>query len=590
MTPKIRISISHALGTLLVTLVFFGVLPNLVTAATYYVAPNGSDTNPGTSAASWKTFSKAHTVATSGDVVVFKNGTYPAYQSITKAGITWKSENPLGARFDGGFSPSLLKGEWKNIVTARETACGTRSVYIPLLTIRASNTIVDGISFRNSCGSGILIDQGAKNIVFKNNQVDWTFTRGMKIFPESSDIQLLNNIITRMSFNDQWHYYSKNPYSVNGSMGMHGANILVKGNIIAWGRGEISPSGSRNFTFEENIVVGNKNNLYPGPGLNNLIRNNLFYNPESVKNAGTHWETGYGFDNNWRMVTRNEQTASNLYKEYVSGLKNVVYYNNLIINSLVSFDGGHGNAGYVSETLGVYFGFNTVIAGSQHDKTLSFGFSQRDFGNPVITGLVENNIFDTRKRPATSIGAGYDGNDNLKFRNNIWPTSVPQNVKGPGDIYTNNPGLTNAVRLLDTLKIPGIGVADVDIDGLKAAMKLNDYRLAVNSPAINKATTTTTPNGVPIPLEPKSKDLVGSTRISTPDIGALEYGGIVAPTTPTNIPNSPVPSTVPSTQPQTWDLNNSGKVDIFDFSYLVKGFGSQFNALDITLFKLALLK
>jgi hypothetical protein len=57
---------------------------------------------------------------------------------------------------------------------------------------------------------------------------------------------------------------------------------------------------------------------------------------------------------------------------------------------------------------------------------------------------------------------------------------------------------------------------------------------------------------------------------------------------PTNIPNSPIPSAIPSSQPLTWDLNNSGKVDIFDFSYLVKGFGSLYSLADIVSFRQAL--
>jgi len=45
-------------------------------AATYYVAPNGSDGAAGTQAAPWKTFAKAQDVATPGDTVYFRSGTY----------------------------------------------------------------------------------------------------------------------------------------------------------------------------------------------------------------------------------------------------------------------------------------------------------------------------------------------------------------------------------------------------------------------------------------------------------------------------------------------------------------------------------
>lgn len=45
-------------------------------AATYYVAPNGSDTNPGTSDAPFATLDKGTNVAGAGDVVLVRGGTY----------------------------------------------------------------------------------------------------------------------------------------------------------------------------------------------------------------------------------------------------------------------------------------------------------------------------------------------------------------------------------------------------------------------------------------------------------------------------------------------------------------------------------
>ncbi|MEN3110902.1 right-handed parallel beta-helix repeat-containing protein [Uliginosibacterium paludis] len=50
--------------------------PALVLAATYYVAPSGSDTAAGTLAAPWKTLSRAQTAAVAGDTVYLRGGTY----------------------------------------------------------------------------------------------------------------------------------------------------------------------------------------------------------------------------------------------------------------------------------------------------------------------------------------------------------------------------------------------------------------------------------------------------------------------------------------------------------------------------------
>lgn len=82
-------------------------------AATYYVATNGSDSNPGTEAQPFATIQKGIDVAYAGDTVIVKDGTYAytgsqdEYWNIFKrngtAGnyITIKSQNLYGAVLDG---------------------------------------------------------------------------------------------------------------------------------------------------------------------------------------------------------------------------------------------------------------------------------------------------------------------------------------------------------------------------------------------------------------------------------------------------------------------------------------------------------
>jgi hypothetical protein len=66
------------------------------TAATWYVAPSGSDSNPGTSAAPFATIQKAADVASAGDTVIVRPGTY-AGARFTRSGrvdahITFRGE------------------------------------------------------------------------------------------------------------------------------------------------------------------------------------------------------------------------------------------------------------------------------------------------------------------------------------------------------------------------------------------------------------------------------------------------------------------------------------------------------------------
>ncbi len=69
------------------------------------------------------------------------------------------------------------------------------------------------------------------------------------------------------------------------------------------------------------------------------------------------------------------------------------------------------------------------------------------------------------------------------------------------------------------------------------------YRLSANSPAINSAEI----------IAGINDDYYGNSKGSNPDIGAMEFGGVV-------VTNSS-------------DLNSDGKVDIFDFNILLGNFG-----------------
>src|ERR1700737_2491282 len=56
-------------------------------ATTFFVATNGSDSNPGTSSASpWATFQRAADTAVAGDVVNFADGTYSENPTINRSG------------------------------------------------------------------------------------------------------------------------------------------------------------------------------------------------------------------------------------------------------------------------------------------------------------------------------------------------------------------------------------------------------------------------------------------------------------------------------------------------------------------------
>lgn len=571
--------------------VFLFFTPITASATTYYLSPSGNDSNNGSSTTPWKSIAKANATLQSGDTVILKNGVYPAYVSITKSGTTWKSENKHQAILDGGFSPSLLQGKWSNIVTAWDSKCTNR--YTNLLTIATTSVTVDGLFLRNSCGRGLLFTDSAQKITLKNSMIDWTFSAGSMSSMNSKEIQLIDNIFTRVSFDDQYNLYSGAGYGVNVTMFIMGENNLVKGNIVAWGRGEIAANASKNLVIENNSFIGNKTNIYTGWSTGLVFRNNLIWSPESENNPNTHWEKKDGGSNNWHTASRNENDPR-FRTAFAPGLVNSAFYNNVYINNRNGFDGYHRGGGqftFSSDTLQLYFGHNTIITGTNMNsgRMFSLTFAPEGGFDSKITGIVENNIFDNSKNRNVSVGASLSPNDQVTFRNNLLPTNTAASFKGSNNIITNDPGLTNSLAKLN-IAIPGIGVNSVDINALKTTANLYNYRLKSTSPAINKGSSLGTSSTTLVPALVRAQDYFGLNRVGLPDIGAIEFNGTPSPITTTPNPTTPSSTLTPnptsiSPTPISWDLNSDGKINIFDWSYLMNGFGNRYDFPDITKFK-----
>ena len=60
----------------LIVLGLFAFAPTFASAATYYIAPSGSNYNPGTQSAPFATLQKAHDIANPGDTIWMRGGTY----------------------------------------------------------------------------------------------------------------------------------------------------------------------------------------------------------------------------------------------------------------------------------------------------------------------------------------------------------------------------------------------------------------------------------------------------------------------------------------------------------------------------------
>ena len=119
-------------------------------AATYYISTTGNDSNPGTSASPWATFSHAMSYLNPGDTLYLKDGTYNQSLYVTVSGtsgnpITIKAFNDGGAIVDG-----TGLGQYNN----------------PLTIENQSYIQVEGIVFQNGDGAVVRI-KSSNNITLK---------------------------------------------------------------------------------------------------------------------------------------------------------------------------------------------------------------------------------------------------------------------------------------------------------------------------------------------------------------------------------------------------------------------------------------
>jgi hypothetical protein len=176
------------------------VVPGQVRAAatTYYVAPTGNDSNPGTQALPWKTIQKAANTLAAGDTVIVAAGTYPERVQVTRSGAAGA---PITFRANGSVT---MKG----------------------FTILANYVTVQGFYITDTPdhwrdGIGIFV-QGSYNLV-ENNEVYYATRGGIIVFADPEDsTQSTNNVIRNNRLNRN---------AMNG-VEVAGRNNLVEGNEI----------------------------------------------------------------------------------------------------------------------------------------------------------------------------------------------------------------------------------------------------------------------------------------------------------------------------------------------------------------------
>ncbi|HLI86686.1 MAG TPA: LamG-like jellyroll fold domain-containing protein [Bryobacteraceae bacterium] len=270
------------------------VVPSLLSANTYYLSPNGSDANPGTQSAPFRTLARGVTVVNPGDTLILADGTYPddtPYGGggtldwllyINKSGapgspITVKAQNPGKAVLDCG-----------NAYNGPQTGCNGYIYFVG----PASYWVLDGLVFANAYNTAIDMNAGtpAHDITFQRctftgigqhySTLDYGYA-GVYAGPGQYNLTFTGNTFTnigRTGGTEISHDHGLYLHSSNSII----TNNLFLGPITGWG---VQTASGFSGLIANNTFAFNMNNhggqlmLWDVSGGAVTVQNNIFYNP-----------------------------------------------------------------------------------------------------------------------------------------------------------------------------------------------------------------------------------------------------------------------------------------------------------------------
>lgn len=462
-------------------------------AGIYYVAMDGSDSNPGTEAKPWLTIQKAANTLVAGDMVYIKWGTYrervvPINDGNPSAYISYVGYPGHSVVVDGS---NITLPSWSGLIDIQGRS------YIRVAGLRIMNA---GPGMNNA---GILIDN-SHHIVIENNYIYNTVSSGIGVWGSDSivvagnEIQLCCNDGEQecISIGNTSNFEVRGNHVHHGGPGTNGGEGIdikdgshdgkVYGNNVhhmnrvglyldAWDKHTYNIDVFRNAVYDneedgiavasemggviENINIYNNisyHNGYiglvladwggqvPAHPLNNIkVINNTFYN-----NGSSGWGGGISMDNQWatNVVLRNNILSQN------ASFTIVVAFN--IPSLTVDYNLIDGFKNYENETKGINY----------------------QEGNPLFVNAALANFHLQINSPAIDNGSevyapddDYDGvvrNQGLGYDIGAFEYSIiaPDIIGNPNPVKFGNVLVNNAVS--KTIEIKNSGSANLLISNI----------------------------------------------------------------------------------------------------------------------------
>jgi hypothetical protein len=443
-------------------------------AATYYVSPNGVDSNSGASlSAPVKTIKKALSKATAqGDIVYVTTGTYAETVYIGQSGITLSAYGDNKPVIDGGSS--LPNVDWGKLIY-----------------VMGNNNTVSGFEVKNSNskgaykgGNGVQVD-GHHNMISKMN-VHHNWDKGIRILGDYTTVE--DSTIWQNARSN-----SANPGSGGWGSGIAAArntsSAAIKPGITSyavlrrnkvfnnWGEGLACWEADR-CTLEDNVVYDNwTNNLYLSDATNSLVNRNMVYISSS---------SAIPFRDN------KPPSGLTLADEVASAPRSA---NNSIINNFI---------------------YNTNFSAFRWTNVAKSGL------NNVL--IANNTIVDGGL--STGAGGSYSiVNTSSQIRNNI--------ILGNSSAVASNSGITFSNN--NWSATPSAAASSTDIAGDPKVARTGTMTPGTLTPAYFQILGSSPVINAAMSLNSVTKDFFQSARGTAPDIGGHEFAST---TTSTSSPSS----------------------------------------------------
>lgn len=439
-------------------------LSTAASAATYYVATNGSDTTGnGSITTPWATINKASTMVAPGDTVYVRGGIYAQQVAV------WT---------DGSSTARVTYQAYPGELPVIDAAGQVNGSGNPADAVTLGGDYLDWIGFeiRNAPHIGI-VGWGCHHVRVLNNTIHSSVRNGIWFghdnFGRNYDNLIAGNVLYNNVLENQARNWANGGWATAlGSF--RGDRIVIRDNIVYRNFGEgMIVSTSDNTTVTGNEVFDNFSvNIYITQAQSTVVDSNLVYSTGDTN----YYRNSYAASG---ISLANEKSSSTT----VNPLNGVDVTNNVIVRAMWGIGFWKDTAELVAHSMTNVRFANNVVYNATRDA-LHFD------ADTAHTGVqVENNSFHilTSTLDLADVPAAVG----ITYRNNNWSQALPTGSPaiGTGDYV----GAAGFIR-------PG---------GLNA----EDYKLTSTSAIKNLGAT----------LTYATKDYWGKTRTGTWDMGVHEY-------------------------------------------------------------------